>query len=63
MVRGDLKIQSLDLLLEVKCTRKSMSLKKLTEEIEADIVHYQEKYIFFYIFDKEKLTKFLIIFS
>ncbi len=57
MVRGDLKIQSLDLLLEVKCTRKSMSLKKLTEEIEADIVHYQEKYIFFYIFDKEKIIK------
>ena len=27
------------------------------EEIEADIVHYQEKNIFFYVYDKKKIIK------
>ena len=30
---------------EVKCTRNGMALKKLTEEIEADMVHYSAKNI------------------
>ena len=34
-----------------------MSLKKLTEEIEADIVHYKANDIYFYIYDKEKNIK------
>ena len=34
-----------------------MSLKKLTEELEADIVHYKADFIYFYIYDKEKLIK------
>lgn len=57
MVRSDIKIPSLDTIIETKCTRGKMSLKKLTEEIEADIVHYQAKFIYFYIYDKEKIVK------
>ena len=32
-----------------------MVLKKLVEEIEADMVHYSAKNIYFFIYDKEKL--------
>lgn len=56
-VRSDIKIPSLNSIVEAKCTRKSMSLKKLTEELEADIVHYKADFIYFYIYDKEKLIK------
>lgn len=54
-VRSDFEIPLLDTTIEAKCTRKSMSLKKLIEEIEADIVHYQTKRIIFYIYDRVKL--------
>ena len=56
-VRGDIIIPSVNAIIEAKCTRKSISLKKITEEIEADIVHYNADYIFFYIYDKEKIIK------
>ena len=56
-VREDILIPDLDVVLEAKCTRDSMTLKKLIEEIEADIVHYQEKNIFFYVYDKKKIIK------
>ena len=45
-VREDIFIPDLDVVLEAKCTRDSMTLKKLIEEIEADIVHYHLKNIF-----------------
>lgn len=54
-VRSDIKISSLNAVIEAKCTRKSMSVKKLTEEIEADIVHCKTGFIYFYIYDKEKI--------
>lgn len=53
--RADILIPSLHTIIETKCTRKNMSYNKLIEEIRADIVHYQEKYIYFCIYDKEKL--------
>ena len=56
-IRSDIKIPSLDTIIEAKCTRKTMNFKKLTEEIEADIVHYKAGYIFFYIYDREKIIK------
>lgn len=55
--RSDLKIPSLNSIVEAKCTRKSMNLKKLTEELEADIVHYKVDFIYFYIYDKEKIIR------
>lgn len=57
MIRSDLKIPGLNLVLETKCTGEKTRLKKLTEEIEADIVHYSEDYILFYIYDKGKIIK------
>lgn len=56
-IRSDVEIPALGLILEAKCTREKMSLKKLTEEIEADIVHYQADQIIFYVYDKEKIVK------
>lgn len=56
-VRSDIRIASLDAVIETKCTRKSMSFKKLTEEIEADIVHYENRFIYFYVYDKDKIIK------
>ena len=34
-----------------------MRLKKLREEIEADMVHYSAKHIYFFIYDKEKIIE------
>lgn len=56
-VRTDLKIPCLNTAIEAKCTRDSMKLKKLTEEIEADIVHYTEKVVVFFVYDKAKIIK------
>lgn len=56
-IRSDIEIPTLGLILEAKCTREKMNLKKLTEEIEADIVHYQAEQIIFYVYDKEKIVK------
>ena len=53
-VRTDILLDS-DNTIEVKCTRKGMALKKLVEEIEADMVHYSAKSICFFIYDKEKI--------
>lgn len=43
--------------IEVKCTRKGMTQKRLVEEIEADMVHYSAKCIYFFIYDKEKVIE------
>ncbi len=34
-----------------------MKLKKLTEEIEVDMVHYGAEHIYFFIYDKEKIIE------
>ena len=55
-VRTDIFLDS-EHVIEVKCTRNSMKLKKLTEEIEADMVHYNAEHIYFFIYDKEKIIE------
>ena len=55
-VRTDISLDS-ETLIEVKCTRPSMQLGKLKEEIAADMIHYSEKNIYFFIYDKEKIIK------
>lgn len=55
-VRTDILLDS-EYVIEVKCTRNSMKLKKLTEEIEADMVHYRAEHIYFFIYDKEKIIE------
>lgn len=56
-IRSDLKIPSLNVVIEAKCSGKSMTLKKLMEQMEADIVHYKSDSIYFYVYDKEKIIK------
>lgn len=53
-VRTDILLDSKNT-IDIKCTRKGMVLRKLGEEIEADMVHYSAKIIYFFIYDKEKL--------
>ncbi len=56
-VRDDIKIPSLDTIIETKCTRANMNQQKLTEEISADITNYKAKFIYFLVYDKEKVVK------
>ncbi|MDE7325159.1 MAG: hypothetical protein K2N63_02600 [Lachnospiraceae bacterium] len=56
LVRVDIAI-SADCVIEVKCTRRGMKVNKLLEEIEADMVHYHAKEIYFFIYDKEKMIE------
>lgn len=53
-VRTDIRIDN-QTVIETKCSRASMSRKKLVEEIEADITHYSASNLIFYIYDKEKI--------
>lgn len=53
-VRSDIWIDQ-NVIIETKCTRTSMSEKKLHEEISADITQYSAQNIYFYIYDKEKI--------
>ncbi len=55
-VRTDIFLDS-EHVIEVKCTRNNMKQKKLIEEIEADMVHYGAGYIYFFIYDKEKIIE------
>lgn len=57
MVRYDIFIEKYSIIIEVKCTRASMTERSLTEEIGSDAYHYQYNHIFFFIYDKEKIIK------
>ncbi|MBO5354120.1 MAG: hypothetical protein J6A77_12565 [Lachnospiraceae bacterium] len=61
-VRVDISLDT-ECVIEVKCTRKGMTLKKLIEEIEADMVHYSARTIYFFIYDKEKLIENPLVFK
>lgn len=61
-VRTDIWLD-LNNVIEIKCTRKGMLLKKLIEEIEADMVHYSAKYICFFIYDKGKIIENALVFK
>ena len=61
-VRTDIFVDSQHV-IEVKCTRGNMKLKKLTEEIEADMVHYSAKNIYFFLYDKEKIIENPLVFK
>lgn len=56
-MRADLYLEEYDLIIEVKCTRPSMSEKMLTEELGADCFHYHAKNLYIYVYDKENLIK------
>lgn len=45
-VRPDIFLDT-EHMIEVKCTRKGTGLKRLIEEIKADMVHYRSKSVFY----------------
>lgn len=51
-VRKDIVIDSKSAVIELKCTRSGMTERQLSEEIAADMIHYDCKRLFFYIYDK-----------
>ena len=51
-VRKDIVIDSESAVIELKCTRSGMTERILSEEIAADMIHYDCKRLFFYIYDK-----------
>lgn len=61
-VRADIFIDA-DHVVEVKCTREHMKIKKLIEEIEADMVHYSASNIYFFLYDKEKIIEDPMVFK
>lgn len=56
-IRYDIIIEKFSIIIEVKCSRGSMTEKNLIEEIAADIVQYKYTNIFFFIYDKEKIIR------
>ena len=46
-----------DVVIETKCTRETMSEKKLLEELGADAFYYQADTIFFFVYDPQDIIK------
>ena len=51
-IRKDIIIDSINSVIELKCTRPEMTERQLSEEIASDMVHYETAKLFFYIYDK-----------
>ena len=62
-IRYDIFIERYSIVIEVKCSRKSMSERSLTEEIGADIYHYKYNNMFFFVYDKEKIISNKVVFE
>ena len=62
-VRKDIVIDSESAVIELKCTRSGMTERKLSEEIAADMIHYDCKRLFFYIYDKACIIRNVISFK
>lgn len=62
-VRYDIVISEYDIVIEVKCTRNSMTERTLTEELGSDSFHYKADHLFLFIFDRVKLIKNLDVFE
>ncbi len=56
-IRYDIIIEKYNVVIEVKCSRASMSERMLSEELGSDAFHYKYSNIFFFIYDKEKIVK------
>ncbi|WP_338018887.1 hypothetical protein [Brevibacillus agri] len=53
--RYDIFFDDYETVIEVKCSRPSMQERELTEQIGSDAFHYQEKYIYLFIYDKHRV--------
>lgn len=56
-MRADIYLDLYNLIIETKCTRESMSVKQLIEELGADGFHYRADVIYFFIWDKNRIIK------
>lgn len=56
-IRYDIVLKHYDIVIEVKCTRQSMSERTLSEELSADGFNYNGKYLFMFIYDKDNIIK------
>lgn len=54
-IRSDIFLDEYNIAIEVKCTRTSMTIRNLTEELGADAFHYKSEYLFAFVYDKEKI--------
>ncbi|WP_025683845.1 hypothetical protein [Paenibacillus maysiensis] len=54
-VRYDIYLREYETVIEVKCSRPKMSERELTEQLGSDAFHYREKYVYFFIYDKDKI--------
>ena len=52
-LRKDIVIDSEAAVIELKCSRKGMTERSLSEEIASDIIHYGTDKLYFFIYDKE----------
>ena len=56
-VRKDIVIDSIATVIELKCTRLGMTERQLSEEVAADMIHYNNKNMYFFIYDKVGIIK------
>ena len=54
-VRKDIVIDSESAVIELKCTRRGMSERSLSEEVASDMIHYDCGRLYFYIYDKANI--------
>ena len=52
-IRYDIYLENYDIVIEAKCSRSNMKLKKLHDELAADGFYYKSKYIFMFVYDKD----------
>ena len=62
-VRKDIIIDSDSAVIELKCTRENMTERQLSEEIAADMIHYECRRLFFYIYDKAEIIHNMVSFK
>lgn len=56
-IRYDIFLDEYNIVIEVKCSRQTMKIRNLTEELGADAFHYNSEYLFIFVFDKEKIIE------
>ena len=58
-IRSDIFLDEYNIAIEVKCTRTSMTIRNLTEELGADAFHYNSEYLFAFVYNSEYLFAFV----
>lgn len=55
--RYDILVDESNAVIEVKCTRPTMTERQLTEELGSDAFHYTADYLFFFIYDPSGIVR------